>query len=164
MSHLARIHERTRSKGTHYAVMLVDLDCFKMVNDHHGHAAGDHVLREVARRLGANLRGVDLIARIGGEEFLIVLPDITAFAAARTAERLRRKVGTEPIHLPADAAALAAGSEELELFQTVSIGLVISAERFSETELLAQADRALYLSKLSGRDQVTIQRAGRPAA
>ena len=78
------------------SIVLVDLDHFKRVNDTHGHAAGDAVLREVASVLISNVRGVDLVGRYGGEEFMIVMPETDADAAAASAEKLRRLVGSRP--------------------------------------------------------------------
>ena len=75
MAHLSRIAERAAVAGRTFALMILDLDRFKAINDTHGHAAGDAVLAEVAARLSAQLRPIDLVARIGGEEFLIALPD-----------------------------------------------------------------------------------------
>ncbi len=91
------------TQGVHFAVMVLDLDRFKSVNDTWGHAAGDAVLVEVASRFRSNLRAIDLVARIGGEEFLVVLPDIAVDAAKATAERLRRVIEERPVGLSARA-------------------------------------------------------------
>lgn len=113
---LARIAERARRSGQPYAVLLLDLDRFKSVNDRHGHVAGDHVLAEAASRLRASLRPMDLLARIGGEEFLVVLPDVAADRAGRMAERLRRAIEAEPFALPDGSGALR---------MTVSVGVAL---------------------------------------
>ena len=113
---LARIADRALDTGRNFAVMVLDLDRFKSVNDTWGHAAGDAVLVEVAARLSANLRAVDLIARYGGEEFLIALPDTTLEAARIAAERLRQGIEERPIRLPGGAG---------EASVTVSIGLAM---------------------------------------
>ncbi len=154
LPHLARIAERAASAGRQFAVMVLDLDRFKSINDTFGHGAGDAVLIEVAERLKSNLRAVDLIARIGGEEFLIALPDTTLDAAQATAERLRRVVGDRPVKLPAGARSIPV---------TLSIGLAIGSGPAGGTveDLIGLADRALLGSKADGRNQVTV---GRTAA
>ncbi len=150
--HLTAIAGRAAETGSAFAVMVVDLDRFKCVNDQHGHAAGDQVLVEVGRRLTANLRDSDLLARIGGEEFLIVLPDSGMVDARRVAERLCRAVEERPIRLPSGAG----------LTVTVSIGVAVSGGRaagaaISGDALVEQADLALLEAKVSGRNQVTFR-------
>lgn len=152
LPHLARIAERAGAAGRAFAVMVLDLDRFKAINDSFGHAAGDAVLVEVAERLKSNLRAVDLIARIGGEEFLVALPDTTLAAARATAERLRRVVGGRPVPLRTG------GSVSV----TLSIGLALGGPGAQAIEdLVGLADAALLASKAEGRNQVTI---GRSAA
>ncbi len=145
--HLSAIASRAAETGQPYAVMVVDLDRFKRVNDQHGHAAGDLVLVEVARRLTANLRDTDLLARIGGEEFLIVLPDSGMADARGVAERLCHAVEERPIRLPSGAG----------LTVTVSIGVAVSGGTASVDAVVEQADLALLDSKVSGRNQVTFR-------
>jgi two-component system cell cycle response regulator len=145
--HLSAIAARAGETGSPYAVMVVDLDRFKRVNDQHGHAAGDLVLVEVARRLTANLRDSDLLARIGGEEFLIVLPDSGMAEARRVAERLCQAVEERPIRLPSGAG----------LTVTVSIGVAVSDGAATVDAVVEQADLALLDSKVSGRNQVTFR-------
>ncbi len=153
-SYLERMHKRAHRKGLPFTLMLLDLDRFKQVNDHHGHIAGDEVLIEVARRLRANLREVDLLARFGGEEFLVVLPDTGRAEAAHTAERLRRVIGERPIRAP---------SRQRDIAITLSIGVVVSDENgvtnAGISQLIDRADRALYASKSEGRNQITFVRA-----
>lgn len=152
LPHLARIAERAATTGRQFAVMVLDLDRFKAINDTLGHAAGDAVLVEVAERLKSNLRAVDLVARIGGEEFLVSLPDTTLEAARSTAERLRRVVGERPVRLR-DGGSVAV---------TMSIGLALGGAGARGVEdLIGLADTALRDSKAEGRNQVTICR---PAA
>lgn len=135
-----------------FSVMVVDLDKFKLVNDRFGHAAGDQVLIEVANRLTSNLRLTDLLARIGGEEFLIVLPRTEGNEARRVAERLCLAIEEMPIRL--------ASGQPLKV--TVSIGVAVSApcgERSRRVEsLVEEADLALLDSKSSGRNRVTFRR------
>lgn len=146
---LASIAADAEKANEEFAVMVVDLDRFKLVNDQFGHAVGDQVLVEVARRLTANLRADDLLARIGGEEFLVVLPFTPMSQARRVAERLCEAVEEVPIQLASGQC----------LTVTVSIGVAVSgagpvAGRSVEA-LVEQADLALLESKKSGRNQVT---------
>ncbi|HET9070045.1 MAG TPA: PleD family two-component system response regulator, partial [Amaricoccus sp.] len=90
--HMLRVMERARETDGAFAVMMMDLDKFKSINDRFGHDAGDAVLREFSRRLQENIRGVDLVARFGGEEFFVAMPDIDNHAAAHAAERIRRAI------------------------------------------------------------------------
>lgn len=152
MPRLAGIAEQAAAEGSSFAVMVVDLDRFKTVNDLHGHAAGDAVLIEVARRLTENLRISDLLARIGGEEFLVVLPQTGRAEALQVAERLRQAIGEQPVRL--------SSGEGLPI--TVSIGVAIgSAQDGDCTVTVDEADRALMSSKTAGRNLVTF---GRSAA
>lgn len=152
VARLAAIAEDAARRSGTFAVMIVDLDRFKSVNDRWGHAAGDAVLVEVAARLGHALRQGDLLARIGGEEFLAALPG-TGLAEARViAERLCHVIKEQPVTLPCGTA----------IGVTVSVGLAIgsghelreTAERVRET--VDRADRALLDAKSAGRNKVTI--------
>lgn len=148
---LASIADRARAEGSPFAVMVMDLDRFKQVNDVHGHAAGDRVLVEVAHRLTVNLRETDVLARIGGEEFLVILPRTGMSKARLVAERLCQMMDDEPIRL--------ASGEELRV--TVSIGVAVAGtageESFGVEGLVEQADIALLESKGAGRNQVTFR-------
>jgi two-component system, cell cycle response regulator len=147
--HLDQIAARAARSGGSYAVMLLDIDRFKAINDSYGHAAGDFVLAEVARRLRDNLRGVDLLSRHGGEEFLAALPDTTAGEARIAAERLRAIVADTPF-VPPGAAPIAV---------TLSVGVAMGGPGPSPIgQVLAAADRALYDSKHDGRNLVTFAR------
>ncbi len=149
LPHLQRIAERAMVTGRQFAVMVLDLDRFKAVNDTLGHAAGDAVLVEVAERLKSDLRAVDLVARIGGEEFLVALPDTTLEAARATAERLRRVVGERPVRFR--------GGGGIPV--TMSIGLALGGnDARGIEELIGLADAALLDSKAEGRNQVTVDR------
>ena len=148
MDLVSRPHGPPRS----FAVMVADLDHFKRINDQLGHAAGDRVLKHVANLLRGALRDTDLIARIGGEEFLIVMPDTTSLEACQTADRLCRLVAAAQIALRPDA---------LPASVTISIGLTMGQSNTAIGEasvetLLDQADRALYGAKAEGRNTVTV--------
>jgi two-component system cell cycle response regulator len=125
---------------------MLDIDYFKRVNDTHGHAAGDAVLRDVAGRIQRHVRGFDLVARYGGEEFVVVMPDTGLPVATMVAERLRNMVADKP-------AALGDGRE---VSVTVSIGIAVARESGGDTaaQLLQRADKALYGAKASGRNCV----------
>ena len=124
---------------------MCDLDRFKDVNDKYGHAAGDDVLREVARRLHASVRSYDMVGRFGGEEFLVVLNKCDPCCAKTRAETLRGAIGGRPI--------LAAGNS---LTITMSVGLALSNdfEGCNVEEIIRSADMALYAAKAAGRNCV----------
>jgi len=144
--HMQRIIEHSKESGQPYAVMMMDLDRFKSVNDTYGHDAGDHVLKEFARRLQENLRGIDLVARLGGEEFLVVMPDTGPSEVEFAAERLRRAIN--------DAEFTINNTRSIPV--TVSIGVAFGGPADENPGLLIQhADEALYQSKSSGRNRVT---------
>ncbi|SLN25540.1 Response regulator PleD [Roseovarius litorisediminis] len=135
-----------------FAVMVADLDHFKNINDTYGHAAGDQVLKGVASQLRASLREDDMLARIGGEEFLIVTPNSTRAQARQTASRLCRIIQRTPISVPGRMDPIGI---------TISIGVTMAvpgAGCLAPTveSLLDQADRALYGSKAHGRNTVTV--------
>lgn len=127
------------------AVVMIDLDHFKRVNDTYGHLVGDAVLREAARRLSTAIRSYDAIGRYGGEEFLIVFPNCTRDDAVRRAERLRLALCQEPIHVPQATVSVSA-----------SFGVAAIENPFPTDGdiLLHAADEALYAAKRSGRNRV----------
>jgi two-component system cell cycle response regulator len=132
-------------RGPGAAVLMLDVDRFKSINDTHGHAIGDMVLREVAERLKVHLRAADVVARFGGEEFLVVIAGAPVDYAAAVAERLRSAIEVEPI--PADGRLLAV---------TASIGIAAALPGTPIDELLAAADAALYRAKAGGRNRVEV--------
>ncbi len=146
MPHLTRISEAALMDGSVFAVMVIDLDRFKSVNDRFGHAAGDKVLAKVAQRLSANLRTGDMVARIGGEEFLAVLPNTTFAEAQVAAERLCNMVKDTPVVL----------DDGVAVTMTISIGLAFSGAGQTPAALIDEADQALLRSKSAGRNRVTI--------
>jgi len=139
--------QRARRYQRPMAVLWVDFDHFKDVNDTYGHAAGDSVLRAISRLLLASGRSVDSIGRFGGEEFVIVLPEMDLEEAQETAERLRRKVAEEPQPL--------GNGEAVPL--TISVGVAVYPDHGqTASTLCAAADKAMYLAKDRGRNCVAM--------
>jgi two-component system cell cycle response regulator len=140
---LARETERAARFNRELAVLMLDLDRFKLVNDVHGHQAGDSVLAEVAQRVRAQVREVDVVARYGGEEFVVVLPETGSEGAGHTADRICAAVRQTPVS--------AAG---LQIPITASIGVaVFPVHGDSPATLVRSADEALYAAKAEGRDR-----------
>ncbi len=142
---MAEEAERSRRFGHPLALVMVDIDHFKAVNDTHGHLAGDAVLREVAKTLTAQLRTVDRVARIGGEEFALVLVQTGRSAATEVAQRVVKAVAASPVMIESG----------VSLRLTISAGLAVLPEDVSWLELLiGAADRSLYAAKRGGRNRV----------
>jgi two-component system, cell cycle response regulator len=142
---------RAAQGGETVSVLVLDIDHFKAVNDGFGHDAGDEVLREFAVRLATNVRAVDLPCRMGGEEFVVVMPGAPMEAALRVAERIRRDVGLVPFRVMDGEAALDV---------TVSIGVAtVSGPNDNPDALLKRADEGVYEAKRRGRDQVVARAA-----
>jgi diguanylate cyclase (GGDEF)-like protein len=136
---------RTTRQRTALALMMVDLDHFKDINDRHGHLAGDVVLREAARRLRVSLRASDSIGRYGGEEFVILAPECSTADAAALAERCRASICSAPIVVPGASVTV-----------TISVGVVGTLGVTESGQLLRAADEALYRAKHGGRDRVEV--------
>lgn len=135
--------EFEKPEVTSTALLLLDVDHFKSINDNFGHAAGDEALRAVAKTLRSNLRDTDLIGRYGGEEFLVLLRNITLEDALAKGERLRRSVSRLRI-VELNASKL-----------TISIGLVVYSDALTSTDAwMRRADKSLYEAKNAGRNQV----------
>jgi two-component system cell cycle response regulator len=145
-SHLQTLFDRAVARRRALSVMITDLDRFKSVNDTYGHDGGDDVLREFARRLRKNVRGIDLACRYGGEEFVVVMPDTDGDIAERVAERIRAEIERTPFLIGKDG-------QQLEV--TISVG-VSSLKRGPDTaaDLMKRADVALYEAKSGGRNRV----------
>jgi two-component system cell cycle response regulator len=145
-SHLATLVDQAAARSKALSLLIVDIDFFKSINDGHGHDAGDDVLREFAKRIRRNIRGIDLACRFGGEEFVVVMPDTDMALAYMVAERLRARVAGEPF-------LVAGGAKALDV--TISVG-VASLERSDDTPetILKRADQAVYLAKRTGRNRV----------
>lgn len=139
-----------RDKNT-LGVILADVDHFKKVNDHHGHAGGDSVLVTVVQRISSTLRSYDSVGRYGGEEFLIIAPGCDLALAQKLAERIRCAISDEPVDL---------GNESSSV--TVSLGVILGTDESDPEFLVAQADTAMYLAKRNGRNRVELG-SGTPA-
>jgi len=145
-NHLQTLFERAVARRRPLSVMIVDLDRFKSINDRFGHDGGDDVLREFARRLRQNMRGIDLICRFGGEEFVVVMPDTDGPVAEKVAERIRAEIACTPF---------AIGKEGQAVTVTISVGVSSARGQADDVRsLLKRADMALYEAKNSGRNKV----------
>jgi len=145
-SHLASLLEQASARGKPLAVLVLDIDYFKSINDNFGHDAGDDVLREFAVRMRKSIRGIDLACRYGGEEFVIVMPETDLHVAGLVAERLRRSIAGEPF-------AVHKGLKRIDV--TISIGLsTLEHKGEAIADVLKRADTALYRAKHDGRNRV----------
>jgi two-component system, cell cycle response regulator len=144
--HLNTLMANAGTTGKPVSFLILDIDFFKSVNDTHGHDTGDEVLREFSSRISANVRGVDLACRFGGEEFVVVMPDTDLSFAYMVAERLRQAVADVPFQISVPPGQLGV---------TISIG-VTASEGTGDTAdgLLRRADQALYRAKREGRNRV----------
>ena len=143
---LQALVSRAGQGGETVAVLVMDIDHFKLVNDSFGHDAGDEVLREFAVRLATNVRAIDLPCRFGGEEFVVVMPGASLEAAARVADRIRRDVAAQPF-------PIMGGAEGLTI--TVSVGVAAcTGDGDTPEALLKRADEGVYEAKACGRNQV----------
>ena len=141
--------ERSQRYGRPLALLMLDIDHFKKINDQHGHLVGDEVLQVAARIMHDTLRRVDVLARYGGEEFVMLLPETTLLTAMTIANRLCTALATEPI---------VTGQGTVSM--TASIGVAVLTDNINQTltELLGRADQALYHAKQAGRNQVQSHR------
>ncbi|WP_061963686.1 GGDEF domain-containing protein [Demequina aurantiaca] len=142
---LAQLHEFDDEKVSRYAVAIIDIDGFKAINDRLGHEEGDALISAIARRLRAHFRQTDLVSRWGGDEFLVVLPNITREELFSVLDRLRMSVATSPFSLGADPIAV-----------TLSAGAAIAGAEDNSREVIRAADLALYTAKHTGRNRVVL--------
>ncbi len=155
MPYVSRLIERCDTQSEPFAVLLGDMDHFKRVNDHYGHASGDAVLVETARRLRHIVRHTDVVARIGGEEFLIAMPKTGISTARCIADSICSAIADVPFKIPGASAPVPI---------TISLGLtfgtpaISKSDRLAETveTLLDRADKALYGAKIEGRNRVAL--------
>lgn len=136
----------SRRRGKPVAVALLDLDHFKDVNDTHGHGVGDDTLREVARRIESTLRQEQIVGRLGGEEFVVLLPDTTPQQALVAIERVRKAVGETSIPVTGDGV----------VWITVSGGIAPLLDGMAVTVAMGHADKAMYRAKALGRNRVEV--------
>jgi diguanylate cyclase len=150
---LAREVDRVARSGEPALLLALDIDHFKKVNDTHGHPAGDQVIRAVAQALVDSVRPMDLVARVGGEEFAIILPNCAATFGQTVAERVRRRVERMPIALAPDAPI----NQHIQV--TISIGGAFAPQWVRSTPAIWQerADQQLYLAKAQGRNLVRLE-------
>jgi len=146
-------HERVRQEfalakrhGTPLTLILLDLDHFKKVNDTHGHQVGDLVLAEVARTVARTVRVGDTVARVGGEEFSVIMPKTDSLGGRDLAERICQAVKENLIQLP--------GGGEISVKVSLGVSGMDMVRAKTSTELFAAVDKALYAAKESGRDRV----------
>lgn len=128
-----------------FSLIFSDIDKFKAINDSHGHAAGDHVLIEVANRMRQGVRGSDIVGRYGGEEIVIGLLGANQADAAAVAENLRKAIEEKPVRY-----------KDSDIIVTASFGVASLNEKMDTNELIDAADKALYRAKESGRNRVEV--------
>ena len=144
--HMTTLVQQATARNKPLSVLVLDIDHFKLINDGYGHAAGDDVLRELSRRVRKEVRGIDLACRLGGEEFVVAMPDTDAALALLVGERLRKKIAVEPF-------VVADGGGKLTVTVSIGISSLMSSED-TPTTLLKRADDALYRAKRDGRNRV----------
>jgi two-component system cell cycle response regulator len=151
--HLEKLLDKNHESKKSLAVLMMDIDHFKQVNDTHGHAVGDQVLKIFSARVKDSLRSFDLVARLGGEEFVAILPDVSEKKAFIIAERLRRAIADAPFECGAPSGPFTV---------TTSIGgAYIDPEKHTSKEVLERADKCLYEAKNGGRDCVVFEGVGK---
>jgi diguanylate cyclase (GGDEF)-like protein len=145
---LASLELKRASRFKHpISLALFDIDHFKLINDRHGHAAGDHALRFLAKICQENIRELDIFARFGGDEFALLLPETNALLAYKVLERIRLNVNAQPILL-----------DNIPVYFCISMGLACLEEKNVPLDiLLARADQALYQAKEGGRNRVFLE-------
>jgi diguanylate cyclase (GGDEF)-like protein len=137
--------DRARRYASELAILLIDLDFFKRINDTAGHLVGDEVLRQLAARIQSGVRTVDIVARYGGEEFVVILPETSAAGAMTFADRLRMAIETHEFPV---------GEGNLRLTVSIGVSTFPAANVASADDLFARADAAMYRAKQDGRNQV----------
>jgi len=145
-SHLGALFAEAALRGRPVAMLMLDIDRFKSINDTWGHEAGDEVLRAFAERIRTHTRGIDIVSRYGGEEVVIILPDAEPPEAHAIAERIRERIEAVPFSIQRETRAIAV---------TVSIGVSWrQTEDEGPADMLKRADLALYRAKNAGRNRV----------
>jgi diguanylate cyclase (GGDEF)-like protein len=147
--------ESCQRRGNPLAILIIDLDHFKRINDHYGHAAGDEVLRKMAATLRRSFREADFIARYGGEEFVVLAPDCDLAGAVALAEDFRAAVAALHVEFR---------TSSIKVTSSIGVAMAFDPSQTKPVEALEQADQALYRAKGAGRNAVWIWDAGRQAA
>jgi two-component system cell cycle response regulator len=149
-NYLKAMIEETRGQDVEGALLLIDIDFFKQINDTHGHEAGDMMLRSLTRRCLRELRDGDVLCRLGGDEFAVVLRSLSGSAAVEVARRIHRSVSDRPVHY-----------DGMQIDLSISVGVLQNLEpRMTRSEALRQADQALYRAKEQGRNRVSAETSG----
>jgi two-component system cell cycle response regulator len=144
--HLTSLVQQATARQKPLSVLVLDIDHFKQINDTFGHAAGDEVLREFSRRVRKAVRGIDLACRLGGEEFVVAMPDTDAALALLVGERLRQKIAGDAFPIPETGKSITV---------TVSVGVSsLGSAGDTASDLIKRADAALYRAKRDGRNRV----------
>src|SRR6202049_4979787 len=144
-THVGTLVDQAVARGKPLSVLILDIDYFKSINDTHGHDAGDDVLQDFAIRIRKSIRGIDLACRYGGEEFVVVMPETDMAGATMGAERLRRRIASEPFPIQD-------GKRMIEV--TISIGIAALGPNDKAASVIKRADQALYRAKRDGRNRV----------
>ncbi len=144
-THVGTLVDQAIARGKPLSVLILDIDYFKAINDTHGHDAGDDVLQDFAIRIRKSIRGIDLACRYGGEEFVVVMPETDMAVATMVAERLRRRIASEPFPIQK-------GAKVIEV--TISIGIAALGPNDNAAAVIKRADQALYRAKRDGRNRV----------
>jgi two-component system cell cycle response regulator len=144
-THVGALVEQASARGKPLAVLVLDIDYFKSINDTWGHDAGDDVLREFALRIKKSIRGIDLACRYGGEEFVVIMPETDMTVSTKVAERLRRRIAGEPFPIQQGARSIPV---------TISVGIATLGRDDNAATVLKRADQALYRAKRDGRNRV----------
>ncbi|TAE33386.1 MAG: PleD family two-component system response regulator [Alphaproteobacteria bacterium] len=145
-AHIQNIINQSLSNQKNFAIMMLDMDHFKSVNDTYGHDVGDEILRELSKRMVANVRSSDLVARVGGEEFMVLMPETTLHDAYMIADRMRNNIAQEPFAISHEVKAIN---------KTISIGIAeLNLSSDNASSLIKRADISLYEAKNGGRNRV----------
>jgi two-component system, cell cycle response regulator len=144
-THVGTLVDQAVARGKPLSVLILDIDYFKSINDTYGHDAGDDVLQDFAIRIRKSIRGIDLACRYGGEEFVVVMPETDMAVATMVAERLRRRIASEPFPIQK-------GTRMIEV--TISIGIAALGFGDDAAAVIKRADQALYRAKRDGRNRV----------
>jgi two-component system, cell cycle response regulator len=144
-THVGTLVDQAIARGKPLSVLILDIDYFKSINDTYGHDAGDDVLQDFAIRIRKSIRGIDLACRYGGEEFVVVMPETDMAVATMVAERLRRRIASEPFPIQK-------GAKMIEV--TISIGIAALGPNDKAAAVIKRADQALYRAKRDGRNRV----------